>query len=187
MSPPAYVQLATLLAEGYLLTTGIRDLVAPGYSLPIPGDLALVGLFGDISAGTLDGQKALALSQLFGAMMVAMAAVKITTIFTNPEGTYLRRNLMLTIGLGNMLVFAFLQVRSCCQNLASGCLHMLLEFPPAESLPLLFCRAAAFALMVGPALTCLSYVWPRLGGSRSTRRCLPMALARTSSRRSARS
>lgn len=110
MSPPHYVQACTLLAEGYLLSMGVRDLVAPGQPLSLPGDVAVMGLYGDLSAGTLDGKKALALSQFFGALMVALGLLKLVTVFTNPEGTYLRRNLMLAIGVGDLLIFAFLQV-----------------------------------------------------------------------------
>lgn len=122
MSPPAYVKLCTLLAEGLLLAPGLRNLMAPGAMLPILGDAEFTrGLFGDVTAGTLDGRRALALSQLWGALIVAFGMVKLVTIFTNPEGTFLRRNLMLTIGFGDVLLFAFLQASASRAARAVGC------------------------------------------------------------------
>jgi hypothetical protein len=127
MHVPGYVKLSVFTAEAYLVSTAVRDLLAPGTPLPVVGDAELVkGLWGDVSSVTLESRRMLAQEQFWGACLLALALVKLVTIFTNPEGTFLRRNLMLAIGLADVGVWAVLQQHS--QVLSDGYGVSLLPF-----------------------------------------------------------
>ena len=92
MPVPTYVKAVTAVASTLFNAAGTRDIVAPGAPLPLPDDdklmLALWGL------RPLDPSKVL-LAQFIGMMVISIALIKLTAVFTNPEGTFLRRNLFL--------------------------------------------------------------------------------------------
>lgn len=58
-----------------------------------------VGACGKKEVGCMPGQM-LFVAHAWGIMVVTIALVKFVTVFTNPEGTFLRRNLFATLGLG---------------------------------------------------------------------------------------
>ena len=99
-------------SNALFLILGLRDIFFPGTALPMPDDDKLVAaFFGPIPVGDC-GKKAfdclpgkmLMLSQLWGVLLATVAATKLTCVLTNPEGTFLRRNLFLVFGVSDLLM-----------------------------------------------------------------------------------
>jgi hypothetical protein len=120
MGIPAYVKLAVFVSEAYIIALAARDVFAPGQVIPsLPGDAAFVaGLWPDVMKPSLEGQRMLCACQMLGACALALALAKLATVFSHPHGTYLRRNLMLTFGASDLLIFALLYKHT--QFLADG-------------------------------------------------------------------
>mmetsp|Transcript_28800 Transcript_28800/g.73954 ORF Transcript_28800/g.73954 Transcript_28800/m.73954 type:complete len:163 (+) Transcript_28800:16-504(+) len=115
MSPvPTHVKWVVGLVEALLVTAGSRDIFFPGMGLPgMPDDDKVIGaVFGSYpnvgscgkkEVGCIPGRM-LFLSQCWGCMVVTIALLKLVTVFSNPEGTFLRRNLFIVFGLMNLLM-----------------------------------------------------------------------------------
>ena len=93
MSPPIHVKAVALLANAAFLAIGCRDMFAREKEL-FPGDDALRE---SIIGGHAGAQK------FFGCLLATLAALKLATVFTNPEGTFLRRNIMAVAGGADLL------------------------------------------------------------------------------------
>ena len=93
MSPPIHVKAVALLANAAFLAVGCRNMFAPEKEL-FPGDDALRE---SIIGGHAGAQK------FFGCLLATLAALKLATVFTNPEGTFLRRNIMAVAGGADLL------------------------------------------------------------------------------------
>ncbi len=109
MSPPIHVKVVTLLINGLFLAVGLRDTFSPDTNL-LPDDAKMIPLFfgNDKSNVPLQGSYKLVVTQMFcGCMLATVSAAKLATILTNPEGTFLRRNLMVVFGIFDVL-FAYL-------------------------------------------------------------------------------
>ena len=108
MSPPVHVKAIVAFAQSLFLAIGIRDLVATGTPLPLPDEEKLMKMFeADSSMKSSavfrsEGAK-MFFGQLFGCFITTVALVKMTAVFTNLEGTFLRRNLFITLGLCDWL------------------------------------------------------------------------------------
>ena len=93
MSPPSHVKAVALLANAAFLAVGCMDMFASEKEL-FPGYGALRE---SIIGGHAGAQK------FFGCLLATLAALKLVTIFSNPEGTFLRRNLMAAAGGADLL------------------------------------------------------------------------------------
>ena len=67
------------------------------------------GYTGGFTAKPVEGVM-LALCQTWGVFVLTVAAVKLTTVFTHQEGTFLRKNLLIVLGLANLLMAYFFYV-----------------------------------------------------------------------------
>jgi len=108
MSPPTYVKAVVGLAQTLFLCIGVRDLVATGTPLPLPDEEKLMQIFkadGSYrSTATFRSEGAmLFFGQLFGCFIITIALAKLAIVFTNPEGTFLRRNMFITMGICDLL------------------------------------------------------------------------------------
>ena len=106
MSPPQHVKIISGAASTALLVMGLRNVFAPGAKIPFfpSADHDLQAFFwGTKSPQELvPGQKAY--SKLTGLNLLALAAVKLTCVFSNAnEGTFLRRNLFIALGTSQLL------------------------------------------------------------------------------------
>ena len=118
MAVPGHVQLVVLLVSVLLLAAGARDMFFPGAGLPIPDDDKVIGaVFGKQPVGACGKKEVgcvpgrmLFISQVWGSMVVTITLIKLVTTFSNPEGTYLRRNLFLTLGLCDLVTAYFIYV-----------------------------------------------------------------------------
>ena len=112
MPVPAHVKVVIGLCSALFLAAGSRDIIAPGSGLPgMPDDDKViaavfgappVGACGKKEVGCVPGRM-LFVSNGWGLMVVTLSIVKLVTVFSNPEGTFLRRNLFLTLGLSDVL------------------------------------------------------------------------------------
>lgn len=110
MTAPAYVRLVTAVTSALFLIPGCRDIFAPGVALPFPGDAKMMeGLYKDVNKASLEGRKMLFFSNCLGVFIVTLATAKAVTMLTNPEGTFLRRNLMFVFGFTDLLLAACFQ------------------------------------------------------------------------------
>jgi len=95
----------------FCLANAIRDVVSPGTPLPFPGDDKYQLVLGskmvkkEKVAAPISPEMALVLGR-GGMFNAAFAMVKLVTVFSAPEGTYLRRNLFATFGIVEILVAA---------------------------------------------------------------------------------
>lgn len=126
MGLPAHVKAIVGLTSCLFLVAGSRDIFAPGMGLPgIPDDDKLIGaVFGSYpnvgtcgpkEAGCVPGRM-LFVSQCWGVMVVTIALVKVTTVFTAHEGTFLRRNLFILLGLANLAFGYFIFINEAFFN-----------------------------------------------------------------------
>ena len=89
MSPPIHVKAIVGLVQGTFLVLGLRDVFSPA-TFVFPDDEKLLGaVFGGAGTPT---------QAFMGVLLVTLACAKLTTVFSNPEGTFLRRNLLLVFG-----------------------------------------------------------------------------------------
>lgn len=111
MAVPAHVKLVVALVSAVILAAGCRDILSPGMGLPLPDDDKVisavfgsspVGACGKKEVGCVPG-RLLFLSQGWGAMAVTQTLAKLVSVFSHPEGTFLRRNLFATFGLCDLL------------------------------------------------------------------------------------
>jgi len=119
MAVPTHVKAIVAAVSMLLLTAGSRDMFYPGLGLPLPDDDKVIGaLFGSYPNVGACGKKEvgcvpgrlLFLSQAWGLMVVTIALIKVVTTFSNPEGTYLRRNLFVLFGLTDVFFAAVIYV-----------------------------------------------------------------------------
>eukprot|EP00536_Pseudo-nitzschia_multiseries_P014869 jgi/Psemu1/311482/fgenesh1_kg.779_\ len=101
MTPPPHVKIISGAASTVLLMMGLRNVFAPGARIPfLPrGEHDLQALFWGTkkSEELVPGQKAC--SRFSGVNLLALAAAKLTILFTHAnEGTFLRRNLFIALG-----------------------------------------------------------------------------------------
>lgn len=108
MSPPLHVKIISGGASLALMAMGIRNVLKPGMFLPIlpfgKSEHKLQSYFWGTEKPEelVPGQKAL--SKLFGWTLVTLAAVKITVVLTNTnEGTFLRKNLFIVLGVTQLV------------------------------------------------------------------------------------
>jgi len=92
------------------LAIAVRDLVSPGTPLPLPNDDKLQLLVGWTMVknkrvlAPVPGEMNFMMS-FGGIASIGYCAVKLVTVFTALEGTYLRRNLFLLFGVIELLYF----------------------------------------------------------------------------------
>ena len=90
---------------------GVRDVLLPGAPLPFPGDDKYQLVFGSqiIKKARVPAPVAFPLTLVLGwggVFHAAYAVIKLVTVFSSPEGTFLRRNLFATFGITELLVAA---------------------------------------------------------------------------------
>ena len=107
---PLHVKIVVGLCSGLFFVAGSRDIFFSGAALPMPDDdktiaavfgAQPVGSCGKKEVGCKPGQM-LFLAQAWGIMVVTIALTKFVLCFSNPEGTFLRRNLFAVLGLSNL-------------------------------------------------------------------------------------
>lgn len=111
MPIPTHVKVVVGLCSALFIAAGSRDLIAPGSGLPgMPDDDKViaavfgsppVGACGKKEVGCVPGRM-LFVSNGWGIMVVTLALLKLVTVFSNPEGTFLRRNLFVVMGLSDV-------------------------------------------------------------------------------------
>mmetsp|Transcript_41309 Transcript_41309/g.132848 ORF Transcript_41309/g.132848 Transcript_41309/m.132848 type:complete len:162 (+) Transcript_41309:71-556(+) len=115
MTVPLHLQLVMGALNALFFVLGLRDVYFPGVALPIPDDDKLVqAYFGPLPVGECSKLaydcypgKMLVLSQSWGAVLATVSATKLVVAFSNPEGTFLRRNLFLLFAICD-LHFAYI-------------------------------------------------------------------------------
>jgi len=114
MTVPTYVKAITAFTAVLIVPSAIRNVVAPGVALPFPPMDAtnVKALWPDVSKPTIEGQRSRFLCQIVGLLWVGFFAIKLTTIFSHPEGTFLRRNLMIVCGMIDVAAAAVMQTFS---------------------------------------------------------------------------
>jgi hypothetical protein len=114
---PTHVKAIVALTSALFLAAGGRDIVSPGAGLPLPDDDKVIqSLFGAPPVGACTASEVgcvpgrlLFLSHGWGMMVVTLALAKVVTVFSHPEGTYLRRNLFLLFGASDLAFGAIVQ------------------------------------------------------------------------------
>jgi len=93
------------------LIIGYRDLLFAGTPLPFPGDEKLVLLFGSkmvkkqkVAAPPTEEMRIVL--GFLGMYIIGFSILKLVSVFTAPEGTYLRRNIFAAIGATELLMAA---------------------------------------------------------------------------------
>ena len=115
MPVPTHVKVVVGLCSALFIAAGSRDLISPGSGLPgMPDDDKViaavfgappVGACGKKEVGCTPGRM-LFVSNGRGIMVVTLALLKLVTVFSNPEGTFLRRNLFVVMGLSDVFFAA---------------------------------------------------------------------------------
>eukprot|EP01062_Namystynia_karyoxenos_P034367 TRINITY_DN251_c0_g1_i1.p3 TRINITY_DN251_c0_g1~~TRINITY_DN251_c0_g1_i1.p3 ORF type:complete len:145 (+),score=56.39 TRINITY_DN251_c0_g1_i1:86-520(+) len=95
MSPPMHVKAVCGFTSALRFSYGICDILCPGKAVMPLNDVN--DFFFENSP------KGNALQQGWGTFLVAMAAAQATTLFTNPEGTFLRKNLLIAYGITDLI------------------------------------------------------------------------------------
>ena len=110
MTPPLHVKVVAVLANFMPLMAGVRNVFMPGTPLSlIPEDEAFQRHF----HGEPGSNPVMAFAfQLFGVALLSSVAAKLVTIFGGSgEGTYLRQQLLLVLGIVDVgfagVVFAY--------------------------------------------------------------------------------
>jgi len=107
-----HLQVITAVVNTLFIAIGLRDIFSPGTPLPMPDDDKLMMIFavGNDKRGCgtesfrLVGARDF-LSNIIGAFIVTVSAAKLTTVFSHStEGTFLRRNLLITFGVADICI-----------------------------------------------------------------------------------
>ena len=102
MAPPLHVKVISLALNVQMLSAGLRNVFSTGTPLRnIPEDAA----FQEFFHGTKDAKMAF-IFQCFGVLMATVSVAKLTTVFAQTEGTFLRQKLFFVFGLSD-LAFAY--------------------------------------------------------------------------------
>mmetsp|Transcript_17234 Transcript_17234/g.39831 ORF Transcript_17234/g.39831 Transcript_17234/m.39831 type:complete len:154 (-) Transcript_17234:373-834(-) len=119
MAIPQHVKVISGTASAALFLTGVRFVLAPGsqssFFPKAENDLAAF-IWGTKNPDELvPGQRAH--SKIQGMQIMTLAATKLAVLFTNvAEGTFLRRNVFLTMGAGQLLGSMVLVGGECQQS-----------------------------------------------------------------------
>ena len=104
MAPPQHVKIISGTASVGLFLIGLRNVIKPHAKIPFfpkfEKDLYTFFWGTDKPEELVPGQKALCRTQ--GLQLMTLAAAKLTVLFSNCEGTFLRRNLFATFGFGQL-------------------------------------------------------------------------------------
>ena len=105
MPAPEHLQAITALVNCYMLVACARDIFFPGTPLPLQGDEQLMLIWGskvdkkgNVSPAAVEGVM-LMIAQISGLVWATVALIKLVTVFSHQEGTFLRRNLFAVFGL----------------------------------------------------------------------------------------
>ena len=114
MAVPTHVKVIVSIVSFILACAGSRDIFFPGSGVPFlpDDDKLIVTVFGEqpvgactpreAKAGCREGQM-LFVSQLWGSMVVSLAATKLAVVY-HDESTFLRRNLMAVLGVSDLIM-----------------------------------------------------------------------------------
>lgn len=98
MAPPAHVKAVVGFVQTLLLLDSL------GGVLPVSSPLPPLAVFGAAPSSSSLPDVALAL------LLAGAALAKLVTVFSNPEGTFLRRNLFAAFGIADLAI-----CYACCQ------------------------------------------------------------------------
>ena len=119
MPLPVHVRAICAATNVVFLVVGLRDVFAPGVPLPgAPGDDRAMLMWGSVKtkkdglvAAPVEGVM-LFLEQVMGCMLITAALAKLVAVFSHSESTFLRRNLLVSFGLTDLLTASFVYSHS---------------------------------------------------------------------------
>lgn len=102
---PVYIKIVCGLVQAWFLAMGLRDVLCAGSPLPVPND-DLLQLFFDrtLGSGSPNMWTTGGFASAWGGMVISLSALKIVAVFSSSRGCVLRRNLLLALGLSNVLM-----------------------------------------------------------------------------------
>lgn len=121
---PLHVKAVAIAAELLIAACAIRDMFWAGTPLPLSPDAELQSkLWAPALASKANPNLVLMLLNVNGACMLALMLSKSVALFTNPEGTFLRRNMLAALGLGDLAIAAFWQRYNLHMSIGASDLH----------------------------------------------------------------
>ena len=116
MAIPQHVKIISGSASAVLFMAGLRNVLTPGKQLsffPSAENDLYAFLWGTKKEDELVPAQRVH-SKIQGMQVMTLAATKLVVLFTNvAEGTFLRRNIFLTMGIGQLLGSAVLVTGEC--------------------------------------------------------------------------
>ena len=102
---PIHVRLVVSAVSFLFFAAGLRDIIAPGTALPLPGDDQLMLA---VWGATPYSPTAKMIIMSWGGFLISLSATKIVTVFSlsHPSGTLLRRNLFALFGMQDLFFAA---------------------------------------------------------------------------------